>query len=490
MRTRAWLAAAVLPALALPLFTFGADKEKDSSPTITWKKTVLDKTFRSEGAAIGDVNHDGKLDVLVGDVWYEAPDWKMHEIRKPGDYGNGLSSYSECMLCFADDVNGDGWVDEIVIGFPGKPAYWYENPGNKEGLWKEHVIWYSACNETPQYVDLFGTGKRVLVMGWQPLLTMGKGPEGRYDVQTIGNQGQMAWFQPRTDPTRLWEMHPISPPSEGYVYHLTRETFEALKKDGVEEAKVGKLEVLRDKPFNEAKDLFAAEAKLLGEKDFMADKAKFEKHVGVSGSEVPGTQRFSHGLGVGDVNGDKRLDVICTGGWWEQPAKVTDQPWTFHPADLGVACADIFAADVDGDGKADLLCSSAHQYGIWAYHQKPGKDGNPTFVREDLFPKLVSETHAMHYVDINGDGLKDIVTGKRFWSHGKNEPGSDLAAVLYWFEAKKAADGVISFTPHVIDEDSGIGTQFTVADINGDGLLDVIVANKKGVFVTVQERGK
>jgi hypothetical protein len=490
MRTRAWLAAALLPALALPLLTFAADKDKDQPPTITWKKTVLDKTFRSEGAAIGDVNKDGKLDVLVGDVWYEAPDWKMHEIRKPGNYGDGLASYSECMLCFADDVNGDGWVDEIVIGFPGKPAYWYENPGNKEGLWKEHVIWHSACNETPQYVDLFGTGKRVLVMGWQPLVKTNKGADGRADYQTTGNQGQMAWFQPGKDPTEMWEMHPISPPSEPYTFQLTKASLEALKKDGLDEATVGKLDVLRDKTFGDQKELLGEVAKTLGDTAFAANKAKIEKSVVASGKEVPGTQRFSHGLGVGDVNGDKRLDVICTGGWWEQPEKLSKEPWTFHPANLGVACADIFAADVDGDGKADLLCSSAHQFGIWAYHQKPGKDGHPEFVREDLFKDLVSETHAMHYVDINGDGLKDLVTGKRFWSHGKNEPGSDKAAVLYWFEAKKAADGVITFTPHVIDDDSGIGTQFTVADINGDGLLDVIVANKKGVFVTVQQRGK
>ena len=62
------------------------------------------------------------------------------------------------------------------------------------------------------------------------------------------------------------------------------------------------------------------------------------------GKEVPGTQRFSHGLGVGDVNGDGRLDVICTGGWWEQPAKVDGMtPWTFHPVNLGPACADMYA---------------------------------------------------------------------------------------------------------------------------------------------------
>jgi hypothetical protein len=411
MKTRIGLAVLTTALTAAVLTPFPATAQPPATPAekITWKKTVVEQAFRSEGASIGDVNKDGKLDIFVGDYWYEAPDWKKHEIRKPGNWGNGLSSYSECMLCWADDVNSDGWVDQISIGFPGKPAYWYENPQNKEGHWKQHVAWHSACNETPQYVDLLGTGKRVLVMGWQP-----KGKEA------ANNQGQMSWFKPGKDPTQLWEQHPISVPS-------------------------------------------------------------------APGKEVPGTQRFSHGLGVTDVNGDKRMDVVCTAGWWEQPEKVSDEPWTFHPANLGPACADMFAYDLDGDGKNDIISSSAHQFGIWSYLQKPGSP-HPSFLKQDLFKDLVSETHAMHCVDVNGDGLKDLVTGKRWWSHGRNEPGSDKPAMVYWFEAKKSADGIITFTPHEIDNDSGIGTQFTVADFNGDGLLDIVVANKKGVFVTVQQR--
>ena len=243
------------------------------------------------------------------------------------------------------------------------------------------------------------------------------------------DQGQMTYFTPGKDPTQLWEMHPISVPSS-------------------------------------------------------------------PGKEVPGTRRFSHGLGVGDVNGDGRLDVICTGGWWEQPAgepgtsATGAKPWKFHPANLGEACADMFAYDLDGDGKADILSSSAHKFGIWCYQQRPGNGDNPVFVKTDLFKDLVSETHAMHCVDINGDGLKDLVTGKRWWSHGRNEPGSDKPSMLYWFEAKRSADGLTQFIPHVIDNDSGIGTQFVVADFNGDGLLDVVAANKKGVFVHEQVRDK
>jgi hypothetical protein len=150
----------------------------------------------------------------------------------------------------------------------------------------------------------------------------------------------------------------------------------------------------------------------------------------------------------------------------------------------------MFAYDVDGDGKPDIISSSAHKFGIWWHQQRAGNGDNPSFLTHVLFKDLFSESHAMHCVDINGDGLKDLVTGKRWWSHGRNEPGADKPAVLYWFEAKRGSDGMTRFIPHQIDDDSGIGTQFVVDDFNGDKLPDVVVANKKGVFVFEQVRGK
>ena len=392
--------------LLLSLLAIGAAAtlaaQSETAPTpVRWRKTVLDAAFRSEGVAVADVNRDRRTDVIVGDYWYEAPTWKRHEIRPPAaNLGDGANSYSEAFCCFPGDFNSDGWPDVLVIGFPGKPAFWYENPKNGAGHWKQRPVAHSACNETPIYAELFGDGKKYLVMAIQP-------------------EGQMCWFSPSGDPEKPWVRHAISVPS-------------------------------------------TAEAK------------------------TPGTEVYSHGLGSGDMNGDGRTDILVKQGWWEQPkdARKSDAPWTFHPADLGEDCANLYALDINGDKRPDALSSSAHRRGIWWHERK--QDG--TFAHH-LIEDRFTQTHAMNLIDIDGDRRSDFVTGKRWWAHGPNgDVDPNAAPVLYWFEIKPQKNAPPRFIGHPLDDASGVGTQFVTEDINGDRRPDIVVSNKRGVFVFEQTR--
>ena len=169
-------AAAITLCLAASTLTAGDDDN--------WVRVKLDERFRSEGVTAADINKDGTLDVIAGDIWYEAPTagtkqhvdgtaWKIHEIRMPGEFIAGVG-YSNSFANFSHDMNGDGLPDAIIIGFPGDPFHWYQNPGvGNETHWKEHVIWSSACNESPEFEDLNGDGIPEIIIGSQPEAQMG-----------------------------------------------------------------------------------------------------------------------------------------------------------------------------------------------------------------------------------------------------------------------------------------------------------------------------
>ena len=206
---------------------------------------------------------------------------------------------------------------------------------------------------------------------------------------------------------------------------------------------------------------------------------------------------FTHGLGVGDVNGDKRVDLLEKNGWWEQPASLAGDPiWQFHAQPMGNGGAQMYAYDVNGDGLNDIITSlAAHEFGLAWYEQY--REGAAIKFREHVFMNRTpadnkygvkfSEIHAIDLVDMDGDGLKDIVAGKRFWSHGRTgDPDRNDAAVVYWFKLVRGADKSVDYVPHLIDNDSGVGTQVVAGDINGDGRPDIVVGNKKGAFVLLR----
>ena len=145
----------------------------------------------------------------------------------------------------------------------------------------------------------------------------------------------------------------------------------------------------------------------------------------------------------------------------------------------------MYTQDFDKDGDMDVISSSAHAIGVWWYEQLKGTSG-PEF-KKHVIDDTFSQSHSLMQADINKDGRPDFITGKRFWAHGPNgdvNPGDP--AVLYWYEFRNE-HGVVKWSRHEIDTDSGVGTQFTVANINKDGKPDLAISNKKGVFVFIQE---
>jgi hypothetical protein len=362
---------------------------------VQFKKHTLTNDFISEGVAVGDVNKDGKLDVLAGLYWFEAPHWNRHEIA-PGKIYNPAKEYSTSFLNYSMDVNQDGWMDQVIIGYPGTPAIWYENPKNKEGYWKMHTIMdVGVGNESASFVDINGDG-RIDILG--------------ADVAAK----QLVWLSsPVKKGDTTWTRYPIGAPNSA------------------------------------------------------------------------GTDRYSHGIGLGDINGDSRKDIIIKEGWWEAPLDRKQPNWNFHPAKLGESCSQMYAHDVNGDGLNDVISSSAHQYGIWWHEQVVDAQKNVSWKLHEI-SKAFSQTHGLALADMNGDGNADLITGKRFWAHNDTniDPGAHDPAVIYWYECKPGKEPV--WIPHLIDDNSGAGLHVVIQDINKNKLPDIVIANKKGVFIFEQ----
>lgn len=357
---------------------------------VRFKKYHLWDEFYTEAATVADVNKDGKTDIIAGARWFEAPDWKAHDIWKHKKFYY-TKGYSDSFLNFATDINEDGWVDLICFDFPGKEVYWFENPAGVETLWKRYLIDSIASNESPMMVDVDGNGKMDLVYGNEKL-------------------GQMLWVNATVKNKKVtWKRNPISELNS--------------------------------------------------------------KGIGL----------FAHGLGWGDINGDGLNDVMIRGGWWEAPKDLKITPWKFHEADLGESCAQMLTYDFDGDGDNDVVSSSAHEYGIWWYEQIMDNEKRSSFTTHTI-DSTFSESHSLVLQDVNKDGLPDLITGKRFFSHQGRGPGGLEPAVVYWFELLKDGKNKPVWVKHQIDDNSGVGIQFVADDVNKDGMLDFVVGNKNGVY--------
>jgi hypothetical protein len=218
-------------------------------------------------------------------------------------------------------------------------------------------------------------------------------------------------------------------------------------------------------------------------------------------AHVVSDRTYGHGIGAGDVNGDKRTDILTPRGWLEAPADPRTAPWTFHPdweavntpatpsaapvkpgaparvSELGF----MHVLDVNGDGRNDVVTAAGHDYGVYWFEQ--GSNGQWT---RRILDAAWSQGHASTLADLNGDGRPDLVTGKRFMAHNGSDPGEKEPLGVYWYERLPASPaGTVEWVRHIVDFGgrTGGGMQLPVADIDADGDLDLVCPGKSGLFL-------
>ena len=375
-----------------------------------------------------------------------AADFQLHSFARQqlSDvyYSEGISS---------GDLNGDG-VKDIVYG-----PHWYAGPDFRQ----KNEIYPAVPQKREGYADNFFNWIYDFDKdGWNDILVVGFPGTPGFVYRNPGKDGLNG----------LWEKLQVADSVSNEAPQ-----FADINGDGTPE-----LVCTRQGHYGF----------YLPEKDKLLGEWKF-----VSISEKIAPTPFGHGLGVGDVNGDGRMDMIATDGWMEQPAEgAVEGLWKFRKYPFARAGADMFAYDIDGDKDHDIVTAlSAHDFGL-AWYENTGVDdnGDTTFEKHLLMGEtkdqspyglLFTELHAVQLADMNGDGLLDLVTGKTYWSHHTQSPLWDAGAVVYWFELQRGTDGAVDFVPHLADGEAGIGRGLVVDDLNKDGLIDIVCGGMKGANV-------
>jgi hypothetical protein len=350
------------------LFFFFAGRPAD----IPFEKITLD-LGANESATFADVNGDGRLDIISGENWFEAPRWTKHHFRDIYFDNNYIDDFGD----LAVDFNGDGRTDVASCGWFSRELAWWRNPGHAGGPWQKETIKTGSSIEFCFLVDMDNDGK------------------AREILPQFGNAKMpAAWYEYRNG---KWEEHTVADKSFGHGIGAGD-----VNKDGRTDiiTQYGWLEAPADPRTG----------------NWVMHS--FPKPLGNTG--------FIHVL---DVNGDGRNDLLTSLAhdygifWLEQNA---DGTFTRHLIDESFSQAHaVVLADLTGDGKPELITGKrfmAHNgkdpgerepLGVYYFESVPAAKGKGIqWVRHTLdYGTRAGGGMQVSVADFDKDGDLDFVVG-------------------------------------------------------------------------------